>query len=109
MKILTLHCDYIRFQALKKAIKDAPELKNKEMEEVKECLVVLTAIEKGDGEKELHEMISAVKKTAGEVKAKNVVLYPYALVHFFVLGAEELLAMSCVRYRFWNGVGYSTS
>ncbi len=78
MKILTLHCDYIRFQALKKAIKDAPELKNKEMEEVKECLVVLTAVEKGDGEKELHEMIAAVKKTAGEVKAKNVVLYPYA-------------------------------
>ena len=27
MKILTLHCDYIRYQALKKAVKDAEEFK----------------------------------------------------------------------------------
>lgn len=78
MKILTLHCDYIRFQALKKALKDAPELKDKKEHEVKECLVILTSIEKGDSEKELKEMIEAVKKTSAEVKTKNLVLYPYA-------------------------------
>ena len=78
MKILTLHCDYIKFQPLKKALKSAPEIKDKEGHEIKECLVVLTAVEKGDTDKELSEMLEAVKKTAGEVKTNSIVLYPYA-------------------------------
>ncbi len=78
MKIITLHCDYIKFKALKKAIKDPEPLESKDEVEVKEPLVVLTAIEKGDSEKTLKDLISAVQKTAKEVKAKNIVLYPYA-------------------------------
>lgn len=78
MRIITLHCDYIRYQALKKAVKDAEELSNQDLHEVKECLVVLTAVEKGDSEKEVAELLAAVKKTASEVKARNLVLYPYA-------------------------------
>ena len=78
MKIITLHCDYIKFKALKKALKSAEELQNKEEIEVKEPLVVLTAVEKGDDSEKIKELVSAVKKTAEEVKAKNIVLYPYA-------------------------------
>ncbi len=78
MKILTLHCDYIKFKALKKALKSAEELKDKEEVEVKEPLVVLTAVEKGDTEDEVRQLVEAVKKTSGEVKTKNIVLYPYA-------------------------------
>lgn len=78
MKIITLHCDYIRFKALKKALKDAEELKSKDEVEVPECLVVLTAVEKGDTKSTLQQMVSAVLKTAKEVKAENIVLYPYA-------------------------------
>lgn len=78
MKILTLHCDYIKFKALKKALKDTEELQTKEEVYVKEPLVVLTAIEKGDNDKTVKELIEAVKKTSGEVKTKNIVLYPYA-------------------------------
>ncbi len=80
MKILTLHCDYIRFKPLKKAFKDAEELKDKDKEEkeVKEVLVVLMAVEKHDNDKTLKETLEAINKTASEVKAKNLVLYPYA-------------------------------
>jgi len=78
MRMLTLHCDYIKFKALKKALKGAEELENKEEVKVKEPLVVLTAIEKSDDSKTVAQLISAVKKTAGEVKTKNIVLYPYA-------------------------------
>jgi threonyl-tRNA synthetase len=78
MKIITLHCDYIRFKALKKAVKDAEELKSKEEIEVKEPLVVLTAVEQGDTKETINELVLAIQKTAKEVKAKNVVLYPYA-------------------------------
>lgn len=45
---------------------------------VKDPLVILTAVEKGDTENELNQLIQAVKKTAEEVKAKNLVLYPYS-------------------------------
>lgn len=78
MKILTLHCDYIKFKPLKKALKDTEELQTKEEVYVKEPLVVLTAIEKGDNDKTIKELIEAIKKTSNEVKAKNIVLYPYA-------------------------------
>ena len=80
MKILSLHCDYIKFQAKKKAIKDAEEVSDKEIE-VKECLVILTAVEKQD-EKNIEEISNKlskeIKDIASQVKAKNIVLYPYA-------------------------------
>ncbi|MEK6916076.1 MAG: threonine--tRNA ligase [Nanoarchaeota archaeon] len=80
MKILTLHCDYIKFKALKKAIKDIEDLSEKEKEEkeIKECLVVLTSIESGDTAKTVFQLIEAVEKTANEVKTDKIVLYPYA-------------------------------
>ena len=78
MKILTLHCDYIKFKPLKKAISKAEDLKEKGEISVKEPLVVLTAVEKGDSHLEVKQLVEAVKKTSGEVKAKNIVLYPYA-------------------------------
>jgi len=50
MKIISLHCDYIRFKALKKALKSIEDISEKEQEpqEIKECLVILSAVEKGD-------------------------------------------------------------
>ena len=78
MRILTLHCDYIKFKPIKKAIKNTEELDNKEEQKVDEPLVIYTAIEKGDNDLTLNQLIDAVKATAKEVKAKNLVLYPYA-------------------------------
>ena len=81
MKILCLHCDYIRFKALKKALKQVEELnpKEKELQEVKEALVVLTAIEKNDlVEEGISKLEKEIEKIAKDVKTKNIVLYPYA-------------------------------
>ncbi len=80
MKILTLHCDYIRFKPTKKAIKDAEELSENEKneKEIKEPLVVLIAVEEGDNKETISQLVKAVEQTANEVKAKNIVLYPYA-------------------------------
>ncbi len=78
MKILTLHCDYITFKPLKKALKTAEELKQKGEITVKEPLVVLMAVERGDNDKTVAQLIDAIKKTASEVKTENIVLYPYA-------------------------------
>lgn len=78
MKILTLHCDYIRFKPLKKAIREPEDIADKGEKESKECLVVFTAVEKGDNDSTIKEMLEAVKKTSSEVKTKNIVIYPYA-------------------------------
>jgi len=83
MKILTLHCDYIRFRPVKKALKQPEELsKEKEKERyVEECLVVFYAVEKED-EKDyntiIKNLIENVKEIADKIKCNNIVLYPYA-------------------------------
>jgi len=82
MKILSLHCDYIRFKPLKKALKKIEELSEEEKKgkEIKEVLVVLTAVEKNDSdvEKVVKELVKNIKDIAEQVKVKNIVLYPYA-------------------------------
>ena len=80
MKILFLHVDYINFKPLKKALKGMSDLKEEEKQEkkVKESLVVLTAVEKGDSLASVKELVANVKDVATQVKAKTIVLYPYA-------------------------------
>jgi len=80
MKILTLHCDFIRFKPVEKAIKSAEEIEKKEIL-VNEALVVFMAVEKDD-ESNPSAITSNTEKEiisiASQVKAKNIVLYPYA-------------------------------
>ncbi len=81
MKILFLHCDYLKFRALKKALKEPEELKSKELIEVKEPLGVFVAVEKSDEndkEKVIGKLVENVLELKDKVNAKNVVLYPYA-------------------------------
>jgi len=82
MKILALHADFIEFEAKKKAIKDAEEIPEKEGKvRVEECLVIFSAVEKRDEEdlkKVIDIYVKEIKDIATQVKAKNIVLYPYA-------------------------------
>ncbi len=82
MKILSLHCDYIKFKPVKKAIKEPEELseERKKEKEIKEVLVIFTAVEKQDETNKniLDQYIQNVEELAEQVKAKNIVLYPYA-------------------------------
>ncbi len=93
MRIITLHCDYIRFKPLKKAIKNPEELKDNKQQEVKDSLVVLAAVEQGDDAAVLQQTLEAIKKTAGEVKAKNLVLYPYAHLSSNLAAPQAALGM----------------
>lgn len=77
MKILTLHCDYIKFKPVKKAIARAEEVEEKE-KTVKECLVVLSAVEARDENRDIvKNLIENIKDISGQVKCKRIVLYPY--------------------------------
>ena len=80
MKTLNLHCDYIKFKALKKALKSIDEIApNQKLNgEAKECLVVMIAVEKGDSIAVVKELVNSIEKISSDVKTKNIVLYPYA-------------------------------
>ncbi|MBI5148902.1 threonine--tRNA ligase [Candidatus Pacearchaeota archaeon] len=80
MKILSLHCDYIKFKPIKKAIKEPEQLSKEEEKErtVKEALVIFTAVEQEDTLQIVDAYIRNIKDIASQVKAKNIVLYPYA-------------------------------
>src|SRR3989344_155088 len=80
MKILTIHADFIQFEAKKKALKDAEEV-DKSPHRVEECLVVFTAVEKRDEENisaNIERYVHEIKNVAQQVNAQNIVLYPYA-------------------------------
>lgn len=79
MKIILLHSDFIEFEPRHKAIKSAEEASGKQR--IDECLVVLTAVESADEKSPdlvSKNLAQEVKKVADEVKASNIVLYPYA-------------------------------
>ena len=80
MKTLNLHVDYNEWQGLKKALKSMEDLPEEEIAKTKveEALVILTAIEKNDSLEILDEYIENIKDISEKVKAKNIVLYPYA-------------------------------
>ncbi len=79
MKILLLHSDFIEWEPKKKAIKRAEEIEKK-TSHVKDVLAVFSAVEKTDEGKEniiIEKTAKEITKVAKEVKAKNVVIYPY--------------------------------
>ncbi|MFA5856786.1 MAG: threonine--tRNA ligase [Candidatus Pacearchaeota archaeon] len=82
MKILSLHCDYIKFKPLKKALKEPEELTEERKEEIEvlEPLVILTAVEKIDESNTniIEDYVKNIKELAKQVNPKAIVLYPYA-------------------------------
>ncbi len=82
MKFLSLHCDYIKFKPLKKALKkiEALTTKEKEGKKIEEALAIMTAVEKSDIhiKEVVEELVTHIREIADQVSAKNIVLYPYA-------------------------------
>ncbi|MFA4960479.1 MAG: threonine--tRNA ligase [Candidatus Pacearchaeota archaeon] len=83
MKILSLHCDYLKYKPLKKAVKKPEEL-NEEMKKetiIEEPLGIFVAVEKADEknpDRAANELVKNVLDLLDKTKAKRVVLYPYA-------------------------------
>ena len=75
MRILFWHSDYIKVKPTREALKEKDE--KIEIEEQNEPLVVLVSVEKGD-EKFLDFVVDEIKEVFDQVKAKSIVLYPYA-------------------------------
>ena len=80
MKLLMIHSDHIEWEPKTKAIKSADEAE-KGRKRVEEALVVFAAVEKADEKNPdatIANAVARIMKNAGDVKAKRVVVYPYA-------------------------------
>jgi threonyl-tRNA synthetase len=97
MKILLLHSDFIEWEPKEKAIKSAEEIEKK-VSNVKEVLVVFSAVEKSDEGKETAIIENAVKEILAvmkDVKAKSVVVYPY--VHLTKTPSSPATALNVLK------------
>jgi len=80
MKLLLIHSDFIEYEVKDKAIKNPEETKVK-TDRFEEALTAFTAVEKVDEkspQKAVLQAVNEIKKTAEQLKAKNIMLYPYA-------------------------------
>ena len=79
MKILLLHSDFIEWEPKKKAISKAEKVEKKPVK-VKDALAVFCSVEKQDRKnpkKVAKDTASEIQSVQKQVKAKNIVLYPY--------------------------------
>ena len=80
MKLLLIHSDYIEYEVKDKAIPNPEEVKLKK-DRMEEALTVFTAVEKNDEkspQQTVLETTEEIRKTAEQLKVKNIMLYPYA-------------------------------
>jgi threonyl-tRNA synthetase len=80
MKLLLIHSDFIEYEVKDKAIKN-PEETEKKSGRMEEALTSFTAVEKIDEKsprKAVAQAVTEIKKTAEQLKVKNIMLYPYA-------------------------------
>ena len=80
MRILELHCDYVKFKPRDKALKSIGELGEEEKKEKKleNVLVVFSSFEEGDDSEVVKQAAEQVKKNYDQVKAHAILVYPYA-------------------------------
>jgi len=80
MKLLLIHSDYIEYEVKEKAIKTPEETKIKS-DRFEEALTAFTAVEKIDEKspsQAVAQAVAEIEKTAEQVNAKNIMVYPYA-------------------------------
>ncbi|HLI46054.1 MAG TPA: threonyl-tRNA synthetase editing domain-containing protein [Geobacterales bacterium] len=77
MKILALHCDYVRYEPIEKEIKYAEDTEKKKYE-IKEVLLLLTAIEVNDNEETIQKCLEEIKRISKEIAARRILIYPFA-------------------------------
>jgi len=80
MRMLLIHSEYLKYKPIRKALKHIGEIKKREMK-IDNVLVSFICAEKEDEknvEKIVEKSVKEIKNKLKEVKAKNLVLYPYA-------------------------------
>ncbi|HKZ88969.1 MAG TPA: threonine--tRNA ligase [Thermoplasmata archaeon] len=97
MRVLFLHADYLEYEVREKAIKGIPDVpEDRRKERTDDALVCFISAEKRDESNPLGTATAAgknVAEVADQVRARRVVLYPYAHLSSSLAGPESALAI----------------
>jgi threonyl-tRNA synthetase len=78
MRILQLHCDEVEYTPIEKEIPSAED-SSKETKRLKDCVLLLISVEKGDeDESVLEQCLKEMEKARSQLKCDRFVIYPYA-------------------------------
>jgi len=77
VRILQLHSDFIEYKPIKKEVAIAEET-DKKLKRLDDLVVLFTCVEKDDNEAVAKKAINEVKDSLQELKAKKILIYPYA-------------------------------
>ena len=78
MRVLQLHCDRAAYEPVKKGIGSAEDVEAPGPVELREVVVALVSVEKGDGKLAARAAMAAVKEAMSKVGCARLLLYPYA-------------------------------
>lgn len=91
MRVMTVHADYIEYEPIQKAVKDAEVIKKAGKQRYSEVLVVFTAVEEGDEPAMAERLADEALSIATQVKAKTILIYP--LVHLTSKPSKPAIAL----------------
>ncbi len=77
MRILQLHSNFIEYTPIKKEVPSAEETEKKP-KRLEDLVVLFTCVEEGDTEAVAKQAVLQVKETLEKLKAKRILIYPYA-------------------------------
>lgn len=77
MRILQLHSNFIEYKPIKKEIAMAEKAEEK-AQKLEDIVVLFVAVEKGDDEKVAQKAMEEIKQGLEKLKARRVLIYPYA-------------------------------
>jgi len=77
MRILQLHSDFIEYKPIKKEVAMAEEAEKK-AQRLEDLVVLFTSVEKDDNDAVAKRTIDEVKASLEKLKAKKILIYPYA-------------------------------
>jgi len=107
MKILQAHSDFIEYEAVKKEIKEAEEIKEKK-KRFEDILVLFTCIEKGDEKGTARKLMDEVKNFLEKIKVKRVLIYPFAHLSNRVASPRKALELLKEMENYSKKIGIET-
>jgi len=77
LKILQLHSNFIEYRPVEREIPSAEECEDK-LYRLEDLVVLFTCVEEGDTVETAHTAMDGVKEFLDKIKARRILLYPYA-------------------------------
>jgi len=107
LRILQLHSDFIEYKPIKKEIAMAEKAEQK-LQRFEDIIVLFVAVEEGDDERVAKSAIEEIKINLDKLKAKRVLIYPYAHLSSDLAKPVEALAVIKAMEKYAKDAGLET-